>query len=91
MPRPDLTRDEAEARASLVVAPAYEVDLDLTGDGDTFRSTTVVRFRAEPGSTTFITVASCPAEPVPLIAIVIRFFVQNISRSMLCSSSITCR
>ncbi|TYL50708.1 aminopeptidase N [Agromyces mariniharenae] len=54
MPRPDLTRDEAEARASVVAAPAYEVDLDLTGDGETFRSTTVVRFRAEPGADTFI-------------------------------------
>ena len=54
MPRPDLTRDEAEARASVVAAPAYEVDLDLTGDGDAFRSTTVVRFRAEPGAETFI-------------------------------------
>jgi aminopeptidase N len=54
MPRPDLTRDEAEARASVVASPAYEVDLDLMGDGDTFRSTTVVRFRAEPGATTFI-------------------------------------
>ena len=54
MPRPDLTRDEAEARASVIVEPAYEVDLDLTGDGDTFRSTTLVRFRAEPGAATFI-------------------------------------
>ena len=54
MPRPDLTRSEAEARASVVAAPAYEVDLDLTGDGDTFRSTTLVRFRATPGATTFI-------------------------------------
>jgi len=54
MPRPDLTRDEAEARASVVSAPAYEIDLDLTGDGDTFRSTTLVRFRAEPGADTFI-------------------------------------
>ncbi|MGW4930770.1 aminopeptidase N [Agromyces sp. NPDC004153] len=54
MPRPDLTRDEAEARASVVAAPAYEVALDLTGDGDTFRSTTVVRFRAEPGADSFI-------------------------------------
>lgn len=54
MPRPDLTRDEAEARASVVSTPAYEVDLDLTGDGETFRSTTVVRFAAEPGAATFI-------------------------------------
>ncbi|RZS66103.1 aminopeptidase N [Agromyces ramosus] len=54
MPRPDLTRSEAEARASVIATPAYEVELDLTGDGDTFRSTTLVRFRATPGATTFI-------------------------------------
>ena len=40
-----------------------------------------------PGSTRFGTVASCPAEPVPLIAIVMRFFVRNTSRSIDCSSS----
>jgi aminopeptidase N len=54
MPRPDLTRIEAEARASVVVAPSYEVDLDLTGERDTFRSATVVRFRATRGASTFI-------------------------------------
>ena len=39
MPAAHLTRLEAEERAAHRRAhPAYEVDLDLTGDGDTFRS-----------------------------------------------------
>ncbi len=54
MPAANLTRLEAEERAAIVSAPTYEVDLDLTGDGDTFRSTTVVRFRATPGASTFV-------------------------------------
>ncbi|MDR6907535.1 aminopeptidase N [Agromyces sp. 3263] len=49
-----LTRLEAEERVGIVHAPSYEVDLDLTGDGGTFRSTTVVRFGATPGASTFI-------------------------------------
>ncbi|WP_395242958.1 aminopeptidase N [Agromyces sp. MMS24-K17] len=53
MPRPALTRTEAEARASVVSDAAYEVVLDLTGD-EVFRSETVVRFRATPGASTFI-------------------------------------
>jgi aminopeptidase N len=54
MPRPDLTRAEAEARAALVVEPAYDVTLDLTRDDGLFRSETVARFRATPGASTFI-------------------------------------
>ncbi|WP_159604538.1 aminopeptidase N [Agromyces humi] len=49
-----LTRLEAEERVGIVHAPDYEVDLDLTGDGGTFGSTTVVRFGATPGASTFI-------------------------------------
>ena len=44
-----------------------------------------------PGSTRFVTVASCPADPVPLIAIVIRFFVQKTCCSIDCSSSMIFR
>jgi aminopeptidase N len=46
MPGTNLTRDEAEARASHLSVDAYEVELDLTGDGATFGSTTTVRFRS---------------------------------------------
>jgi aminopeptidase N len=49
-----LTRAEAAARAVIVDVDAYEIDLDLTGDAETFRSRTVVRFAAEPGSRTFV-------------------------------------
>ncbi|WIM97671.1 aminopeptidase N [Actinoplanes oblitus] len=51
---PTLTRAEAAERASVVDVESYHVDLDLTGDGDTFRSRTVVRFRARPGAATFL-------------------------------------
>lgn len=54
MPTANLSRLEAAERAATVSAPGYEVVLDLTGDGDTFRSETVVRFRSIPGASTFI-------------------------------------
>ncbi|MEI5583019.1 MULTISPECIES: aminopeptidase N [unclassified Agromyces] len=54
MGRPDLTRAEAEERASLVGSPAYDVTLDLTGEDGRFRSETLVRFTATPGASTFI-------------------------------------
>jgi aminopeptidase N len=48
----NLTRAEAEARAALTVV-SYDVALDLAGDGDTFTSTTTVRFQSPevPGDT----------------------------------------
>ncbi|MEU4626083.1 aminopeptidase N [Actinoplanes sp. NPDC023801] len=51
---PTLTRSEAVERASLVDVEDYHVDLDLTASGDTFRSRTVVRFRARAGAATFL-------------------------------------
>ncbi|WP_328466392.1 aminopeptidase N [Actinoplanes sp. NBC_00393] len=51
---PTLTRAEAAERASVVDVEEYHVDLDLTADGDTFRSCTVVRFRARAGAATFL-------------------------------------
>ena len=48
---PSLTRTEATARAAAVDVRDYEVDLDLTGGGDTFRSRTVLRFGAEADRT----------------------------------------
>jgi aminopeptidase N len=58
---PDLTRDEAAARAALLRVHRYEIDLDLTGavDGGTFASTTSVRFACNrPGATTFVDLAA---------------------------------
>jgi aminopeptidase N len=51
---PRLTRTEATARAAIVDVHAYEVDLDLTAQGDTFRARTVLRFDARAGATTFV-------------------------------------
>jgi aminopeptidase N len=53
---PSLTRQEAQARAALVAVGDYQVDLDLTGAGETFRSTTAVRFTATSGAETFVEV-----------------------------------
>jgi hypothetical protein len=44
-----------------------------------------------PGSMRLTTVASMPAEPVPLTANVIRFVVRKSSRRPPCTLSITCR
>jgi aminopeptidase N len=59
---PNLTRNDAQARADLLHVDSYEVLLDLTDGGGkpgdrTFRSTTTVRFGARrPGADTFIDV-----------------------------------
>jgi aminopeptidase N len=51
----NLTRDEARDRARLLNVASYRVDLDLTGDEETFRSETTVRFTATAaGADTFI-------------------------------------
>ncbi|MFB7381372.1 aminopeptidase N, partial [Kitasatospora purpeofusca] len=59
MPGKNLSRDEAQQRASILTVDSYRVRLDLTSAPDpaaaTFRSTTTVAFRcAEPGASTFV-------------------------------------
>ena len=55
MPAENLTRIEAQERASVITkVHSYEVALDVTGGPETFASTTTVRFDAVPGSSTFI-------------------------------------
>ncbi|XVV14149.1 aminopeptidase N [Actinoplanes sp. CA-131856] len=51
---PSLTRAEATARAATVDVHEYEIDLDLTADGDTFGARTVVRFSSRAGASTFL-------------------------------------
>jgi aminopeptidase N len=46
----NLTRAEAEERAARLSVLSYDIALDLTGDGDTFASTTTVRFESTNGS-----------------------------------------
>ncbi|MBU4213339.1 MAG: aminopeptidase N [Actinobacteria bacterium] len=54
MPERNLTRDEAGTRSAVVTTGSYQVDLDLTRGPDVFGSTTVARFAAVAGATTFI-------------------------------------
>ncbi|WP_327413414.1 aminopeptidase N [Streptomyces sp. NBC_01233] len=50
-----LTRNEAQLRARLLDVHHYAVTLDLTGDdGETFDSTTVIRFAARTAGDTFV-------------------------------------
>ena len=51
----NLTRDEARDRADLLSVESYQVELDLTGPEETFRSVSTVSFScARPGEPTFI-------------------------------------
>jgi aminopeptidase N len=54
LPGLNLTRTEARERAALLDVASYDVTLDLTKGPEVFGSTTVVRFSAEPGSSSFI-------------------------------------
>ncbi|MFF3115315.1 aminopeptidase N [Kitasatospora sp. NPDC057904] len=59
MPGKNLSRDEAQQRASILTVDGYRVRLDVTSAPDpaaaTFRSTTTVAFRcARPGTATFL-------------------------------------
>ncbi|MGW8567221.1 aminopeptidase N [Isoptericola sp. NPDC055881] len=55
MPGENLTRAEAIERADVVTdVEAYAIDLDLTTGPTTFASTTVIRFSATPGASTFV-------------------------------------
>jgi aminopeptidase N len=54
VPGENLTRTEAAERAAIVTTQSYDVELDLTGGAETFRSRTVARFAATPGASTFI-------------------------------------
>ncbi|MCC9204487.1 aminopeptidase N [Arthrobacter sp. zg-Y769] len=50
----NLTRSEARERAELLDVESYDINLDLTRGEKVFGSTTVVRFSARPGTSTFI-------------------------------------
>ena len=54
MPSENLTRIEAQERFGILDVQSYEVALDLTTGPESFASTTVVRFTAKAGSSTFI-------------------------------------
>ncbi|MDR0487802.1 MAG: aminopeptidase N, partial [Propionibacteriaceae bacterium] len=55
MPGTNLTRVEAEERAGMLAVHSYEINLDLTGGGEYFNSTTTIRFScSQPGTSTFV-------------------------------------
>jgi len=66
VPGTNLTREEAAERARLVSVSSYEVELDLTTGPDTFASTSVVRFSAQPGSATFADLVAPSVEEIVL-------------------------
>jgi aminopeptidase N len=54
MPGTNLTREEAQERASVVAPSEYVVELDLSGEStERFGSITTIRFSATPGGSTF--------------------------------------
>jgi len=53
VPGTNLTRGEAAERARLLSVSSYEVELDLTTGAESFGSSSVIRFSAEPGSSSF--------------------------------------
>jgi aminopeptidase N len=54
MPIAEITRDETSERARLLRVDSYQVELDLTGGADTFRSTSVIRFDCvRPGAASY--------------------------------------
>ncbi|MCO1597381.1 aminopeptidase N [Micromonospora sp. RHAY321] len=61
---PSLTRVEATARGAAITVESYQVDLDLTGGADLFRSCVEIRFRATPGTATFAEI-----KPATLLAV----------------------
>ena len=66
MPGENLTRLEAQERASVVQTESYHVELDLTTSDTTFRSTTTVHFAATAGSSTFIDAITAKVHKVTL-------------------------
>ncbi|HEX6872986.1 MAG TPA: aminopeptidase N, partial [Micromonosporaceae bacterium] len=67
MPGTNLTRAEADARSALLRVRSYRVELDLTGTGPTFGSTTVLRFACrEPGAATFVDLVAAQVHEITL-------------------------
>lgn len=67
MPGENLTRKEAQERASLIKVSSYEIDLDLTTGEKTFQSSTKVKFSAtKEGASTFIDAITHSVERVVL-------------------------
>ncbi|RNI21347.1 aminopeptidase N [Flexivirga caeni] len=66
MPGTNLTREEAQRRASALTVESYDVTLDLTTGPETFRTTSTVRFDATDTSPTFIDFIGPSVESITL-------------------------
>jgi aminopeptidase N len=53
----NLTRDDAQQRTRTLEIDSYAIELDLTRGPERFGTSTVIRWRAEPGSSTFCELA----------------------------------
>ncbi|MFF3038740.1 aminopeptidase N [Arthrobacter citreus] len=62
----NLTRAEARERAELISVESYDINLDLTRGDEVFGSTTVVRFGAQPGASTFVDAVTSKVHRVTL-------------------------
>ncbi|MCC9145661.1 MULTISPECIES: aminopeptidase N [unclassified Arthrobacter] len=62
----NLTRSEARERAELINVESYDVNLDLTRGDEVFGSTTVVRFSAQQGASTFIDAVTAAVHRITL-------------------------
>lgn len=62
----NLTKVEAQRRASLVSAAAYTVSWDFTAPGPTFATTTTITFDAVPGEQTFLDVVASAIDSVEM-------------------------
>jgi aminopeptidase N len=55
----NLTRDEARERAGLISVESYQIELDLTGGEETFRSVSSITFAcSRPGAATFLEITA---------------------------------
>lgn len=66
MPGTNLTRVEAQERASIVATQRYEVALDLTTGPQNFGAVTTIHFTAQPGAATFIDLIADSVERIEL-------------------------
>ncbi|KQY60610.1 aminopeptidase N [Aeromicrobium sp. Root495] len=66
MPGTNLTREEAQQRASVVSTGTYDVALDLTIGDERFGSVTTLRFEATPGSSTFVDLVDADISAITL-------------------------
>lgn len=66
MPGTNLTRVEATTRAAAIQTSSYEIELELIGSPETFRSRTTVRFTATPGANTFFDLIARSVEEITL-------------------------